>query len=321
MERLRGRDDRPSHRPEEPVPPSSAAADRGGAREDPRDPARAASVPRGGDDRPTGGRARRGRRAAPGDRARPLVAAREPAARRASRSSSTATSGSATSRSTRAGSSASSTGSSRISTTPRATSRSALVRAWRFGADDLRLGGIGEVEPYLERYNELTGREIAARGARLLGGRRQRRVGDRLRHAGAAPSDRPGTERRARDPRPARRRGRVRDLPPARGEGRDVTSGRPPTSWRRRSRSSSPARSSPRSTTTALRFRMLVALNALGIVRRELDEAAARGRRRAARARCADPRRRRRAGTLARVKAHVAERLRVASPRYLDRYS
>ena len=57
-------------------------------------------------------------------------------------------------------SSASSTGSSRTSTTRRATSRSALVRAWRFGADELRLGGIGEVEPYLERYNELTGREI-----------------------------------------------------------------------------------------------------------------------------------------------------------------
>ena len=35
-----------------------------------------------------------------------------------------------------------------------------LVRAWRFGVDQLRLGGIGEVEPYLERYNELTGREI-----------------------------------------------------------------------------------------------------------------------------------------------------------------
>ena len=35
-----------------------------------------------------------------------------------------------------------------------------LVRAWRFGADDRRLGGIGDVEPYLERYNELTGRGI-----------------------------------------------------------------------------------------------------------------------------------------------------------------
>jgi aminoglycoside phosphotransferase (APT) family kinase protein len=36
-----------------------------------------------------------------------------------------------------------------------------IVRAWRFGRDELRLGGIGEVEPYIERYVELTGREIA----------------------------------------------------------------------------------------------------------------------------------------------------------------
>jgi aminoglycoside phosphotransferase (APT) family kinase protein len=35
-----------------------------------------------------------------------------------------------------------------------------LVRAWRFGVDAHRLGGVGDVEPYLERYNELTGREI-----------------------------------------------------------------------------------------------------------------------------------------------------------------
>ena len=35
-----------------------------------------------------------------------------------------------------------------------------LVRAWRFGADDLRLGGIGNAEPYLERYNELTGFDV-----------------------------------------------------------------------------------------------------------------------------------------------------------------
>jgi aminoglycoside phosphotransferase (APT) family kinase protein len=36
-----------------------------------------------------------------------------------------------------------------------------LVRAWRFGADERRLGGVGDVEPYLERYNELTGRDVA----------------------------------------------------------------------------------------------------------------------------------------------------------------
>jgi aminoglycoside phosphotransferase (APT) family kinase protein len=35
-----------------------------------------------------------------------------------------------------------------------------LVRAWRFGVPEKRLGGIGDVEPYLERYNELTGFDI-----------------------------------------------------------------------------------------------------------------------------------------------------------------
>ena len=35
-----------------------------------------------------------------------------------------------------------------------------IVRAWRFGAEERRLGGVGEVEPYLERYNELTGRGV-----------------------------------------------------------------------------------------------------------------------------------------------------------------
>ena len=70
-----------------------------------------------------------------------------------------------------------------------------------------------------------------------------------------------------------------------------------------------------------LRFRMLVALNALGIVRRELtklppeDDAALREL--AARIRAGDVP----AGTLARVKADVAERLRIASPLYLDRYA
>jgi aminoglycoside phosphotransferase (APT) family kinase protein len=35
-----------------------------------------------------------------------------------------------------------------------------IVRAWRFGVDELRLGGIAEVEPYLDRYVALTGRAI-----------------------------------------------------------------------------------------------------------------------------------------------------------------
>jgi aminoglycoside phosphotransferase (APT) family kinase protein len=36
-----------------------------------------------------------------------------------------------------------------------------LVRAWRFGADDRRLGGVGDLEPYLARYAELTGRDLS----------------------------------------------------------------------------------------------------------------------------------------------------------------
>lgn len=35
-----------------------------------------------------------------------------------------------------------------------------LVRAWRFGVDEKRLGGIGDAEHYLERYNELTGLDV-----------------------------------------------------------------------------------------------------------------------------------------------------------------
>jgi aminoglycoside phosphotransferase (APT) family kinase protein len=35
-----------------------------------------------------------------------------------------------------------------------------IVRAWRFGADERRLGGVGELDPYLHRYAELTGLEV-----------------------------------------------------------------------------------------------------------------------------------------------------------------
>jgi signal transduction protein with GAF and PtsI domain len=70
-----------------------------------------------------------------------------------------------------------------------------------------------------------------------------------------------------------------------------------------------------------LRFRMLVALNALGIVRRELarlpssDDTAQREL--AARIRAGEVA----AGTLARVQADVEERLRIASPHFLDGYA
>jgi hypothetical protein len=69
-----------------------------------------------------------------------------------------------------------------------------------------------------------------------------------------------------------------------------------------------------------LRFRTLVAMNALGIVQRELaalppeDDAAQRELARQIRAGRVVP------GTLASVKADVEARLQVASPRYLERY-
>jgi len=68
------------------------------------------------------------------------------------------------------------------------------------------------------------------------------------------------------------------------------------------------------------RFRTLVALNALGIVRRGLTkpprEDDAEQRELAARIRAGDVP----AGALARVKANVVARLQIDSPRYLDRY-
>jgi signal transduction protein with GAF and PtsI domain len=76
----------------------------------------------------------------------------------------------------------------------------------------------------------------------------------------------------------------------------------------------------PTITDQRLRFRTLVAMNALSIVYRELErlplEDDAEQRELAQRIRNGDvpP------GTLAQVKRDVAERLRIASPRYLDTY-
>ena len=76
----------------------------------------------------------------------------------------------------------------------------------------------------------------------------------------------------------------------------------------------------PTLTDPRLRFRMLVAMNALGIVYRELEalpaEDDAEQRELVQRIRAGDvpP------GALARVKADVEARLRIASPRFLDTY-
>jgi hypothetical protein len=76
----------------------------------------------------------------------------------------------------------------------------------------------------------------------------------------------------------------------------------------------------PTLTDQRLRFRMLVAMNALGIVHRELEalpaENDAEQRELVQRIRAGDvpP------GTLKRVKADVEARLRIASPRFLETY-
>jgi len=76
----------------------------------------------------------------------------------------------------------------------------------------------------------------------------------------------------------------------------------------------------PTLTDRRLRFRLLVAMNALGIVHRELDalpavdDAEQRELARRIRAGEVPP------GTLQRVKADVEARLRIASPRFLDTY-
>jgi len=76
----------------------------------------------------------------------------------------------------------------------------------------------------------------------------------------------------------------------------------------------------PTITDQRLRFRCLVAMNALGIVYRELErlpaEDDAAQRELAARIRGGDVA----PGTLARVKADVGRRLAIASPRYLEQY-
>ena len=65
-----------------------------------------------------------------------------------------------------------------------------------------------------------------------------------------------------------------------------------------------------------LRFRTLVAMNALTIVEREAPGPAAREWEAARRIRSGDVR----AGDVAALKAEVEAKLRVANPRYLDRY-
>ncbi len=120
----------------------------------------------------------------------------------------------------------------------------------------------------------------------------------RLPHLDAAAPERPGSKRRARHAGEARRGGRVRDREPP-GTVRAVTER--PTSQELAEAIVEflAAEILPTLTDPRLRFRMLVAMNALSIVYRGGDVPA---------------------GTLGRVKADVEARLRIASPRYLEAY-
>ena len=142
-----------------------------------------------------------------------------------------------------------------------------LIRAWRFGNDARRLGGIADIEPFLDRYAELTGLERPARRAARLGGARQLQVGDCLAHAGPAPSPGGGAKRRARNPGPAGSRDGVRA---ARSDREGSMTDRPTAAELATAvREFLEAEILPTLDDHRLRFRTLVAMNALSIVERE----------------------------------------------------
>ncbi|HEU0335550.1 MAG TPA: phosphotransferase [Gaiellaceae bacterium] len=198
-----------------------------------------------------------------------------------------------------------------------------LVRAWRFGADDRRLGGVGDVEPYLARYAALTGLEIGldelyawevlgnvkwAIGS-LTQARRHLR-GEEL-SVELATLGRLASEVEAEllcllghFPPAAGSTSQGSHDRPAAGELADAVRGFLETEIL-------PALDDPR-----LRFRTLVAMNALGIVERESPPPAERDWSLARRIRAGDVR----PGDVEAVAADVEAKLRVASPRALERY-
>ena len=183
-----------------------------------------------------------------------------------------------------------------------------LVRAWRFGVPEKRLGGVGQVDVYLERYNELTGFEVEPSELDYweLAGNVGWAIGCL-------------TQMQRHLTGPARRRGRVRDRQSP-GAVRGMTERPTARELTEAILEFLEGEILPTLTDRRLRFRLLVAMNALGIVHRELDALPvlddAEQRELAGRIRAGEvpP------GTLQRVKADVEARLRIASPRFLDTY-
>ena len=196
----RGRDDRPAHRPQPAGRPRDP--DRRRAGQDPCDPTRAAPVPAAGDvlERFEHELDSVGEPHPALEYGLWWLAEHRPAAARRT-SSATATSGSATSSSRTRGLEYVLDWEFAHLSDPREDVAWPIVRAWRFGADDRRLGGVGEVDPYLERYAQLTG--LAIDEAELdwwevLG---NVKWADRLPDAVAAAPDGTGPQRRVRGAR------------------------------------------------------------------------------------------------------------------------
>jgi len=234
-----------------------------------------------------------------------------------------------------------------------------LVRAWRFGVDDRRLAGIGEVEPYLERYCDLTGREIPLAELEVweVFGNLKWAIGALRQSRRHLTGEQRSIELAILGRLAAEMEYELLDLIEERvRSGRDEgqTPDTPETDEHERQKaeqtadsraSKGPRGSDPFSTDAAtdrpyaaeladavrgfleteilptiddhrLRFRTLVAMNALGIVEREATRPAEPDWHLARRIRAGDiPE-----DAVAQIKEQVREKLRVVNPSYLDRY-
>jgi aminoglycoside phosphotransferase (APT) family kinase protein len=204
-----------------------------------------------------------------------------------------------------------------------------LVRAWRFGADERRLGGVDDVEPYLARYEELTGLtvprdeldawEVLGNCKWAVGALSQarRHLSGEERSVELAILGRLAVEMEWELlDLIARIEGQRPDAPTAASPS---AGGRPSAGELATAvREFLEAEVLPATADQRLRFRTLVAMNALSIVERESPPPQANDAAElelARRLRAGEAR----AGDLAMLRLAAEERLRVASPRFLER--
>mgnify|MGYP000182663545 CR=1 FL=1 len=198
-----------------------------------------------------------------------------------------------------------------------------LVRAWRFGADERRLGGVGDMEPYLDRYAELTGVRVEAgelHAWEVLGNvkwaigsltQARRHLRGEERSVELAILGRLAAETEAELLR------LLGCFPPARAGGPTGATDRPSAGELAVAvREFLEEEILPALDDRRLRFRTLVAMNALGIVERDSPAPAEPDWTLARRIRAGDVR----PGDEEAIAADVAARLLVASPRALERY-